>query len=242
MRYILKLLFTYKGWMYESRAKGSKVSLMTRLWVMAVKILTIGSKPGLFSFQRSLPRLPLPSIDETLARYFNTVRPLLNDFEFKRVQKMATEFQQTIASKLQRYLVLKSWWSSNYVTDWWEEYVYLRGRNSLMINSNYYCLDVTSSIESNVQSARAAVIVHLMLRFRRLLDREELEPIMGQKLVPLCSWQYERLFNTVREPGIKTDRLKHYSESDHIVVIHKGCYFKVIIHKGRLLKPIEIQL
>jgi len=26
------------------------------------------------------------------------------------------------------------------VSDWWEQYVYLRGRSPLMINSNYYCL------------------------------------------------------------------------------------------------------
>ena len=39
---------------------------------------------------------------------------------------------------MQRYLVLKSWWSSNYVTDWWESFVYLHGRSSIMINSNYY--------------------------------------------------------------------------------------------------------
>jgi len=39
---------------------------------------------------------------------------------------------------MQRYLVLKSWWSNNYVTDWWELYVYLHGRQPLMINSNYY--------------------------------------------------------------------------------------------------------
>lgn len=40
--------------------------------------------------------------------------------------------------KMQFYLVLKSWWSNNYVTDWWESYVYLHGRSSIMINSNYY--------------------------------------------------------------------------------------------------------
>ena len=39
---------------------------------------------------------------------------------------------------MQRYLLLKSWWTSNYVTDWWEQYVYLYGRSSIMINSNYY--------------------------------------------------------------------------------------------------------
>ena len=46
--------------------------------------------------------------------------------------------QSGAGKKMQRYLLLKSWWASNYVTDWWEQYVYLYGRSSIMINSNYY--------------------------------------------------------------------------------------------------------
>lgn len=66
---------------------------------------------------------------------------------------------------------------------------------------------------------------------------------MVQGLVPLCSWQYERIFNTVRVPGIEADRVVHYQDSNHIVVMHKGRYFKVIIyHKGRILRPREIQV
>lgn len=26
------------------------------------------------------------------------------------------------------------------VSDWWEEYIYLRGRSPLMVNSNYYAM------------------------------------------------------------------------------------------------------
>lgn len=50
-----------------------------------------------------------------------------------------TMLKETKGKKLQSYLWLKSWWSNNYVTDWWNQYVYLAGRSSLMINSNYYC-------------------------------------------------------------------------------------------------------
>lgn len=54
------------------------------------------------------------------------------------MEKLSEEFRKTIAPKLQRYLILKSWLSSNYVSDWWEEFIYLRGRSPIMINSNYY--------------------------------------------------------------------------------------------------------
>lgn len=243
MRYTLKLLLMYKGWMYESREKGRKVSTQTRLWAAATKVLSSWNNPGLYSFQGSLPRLPLPNVHDTLQRYLDSVHPLLDDNNYARMQDLAKDFERTIAPKLQRYLMLKSWWSSNYVSDWWEEYVYLRGRSGLMVNSNFYGIDALFLTHTNIQSARAAVAVNLLLRFRRLVDRQELKPIMVQGLVPLCSWQYERIFNTVRIPGIETDRIIHYQDSNHIVVMHRGRYYKVIIyHKGRILKAPEIQV
>ncbi|CAG9557982.1 unnamed protein product [Danaus chrysippus] len=242
MRYLLKLLLMYKGWMYESRAPGSRVSLRTALWASVVRVLSGWNKPRLYSFQGSLPRLPLPAVRDTTRRYLASVRPLLTDEDFERVRALADDFERTIAVKLQWYLVLKSWWSSNYVSDWWEEYVYLRGRSPLMVNSNFYGTD-TLLRPTGVQAARAATIIHYCLRFRRLIERQELEPIMLQGMVPLCSWQYERLFNTVRVPGLESDRIVHYRDSTHVSVHHRGKYYKMMVYsRGRLLNPAEIQL
>lgn len=91
--------------------------------------------------------------------------------------KLAKEFEDTLGSKLQRYLLLKSWWSTNYVSDWWEEYVYLRGRSPLMINSNFYGIEAIYLKQTSVQSARAANISYLLLLFRRRVERQELEPV-----------------------------------------------------------------
>lgn len=158
------------------------------------------------------------------------------------MEKLAAEFEIGIGKKLQRYLILKSWWSTNYVSDWWEEYVYLRGRSPLMINSNFYGIDAVLLNPTKNQAARAASTIYTLLVFRRLVERQELEPILVQGLVPLCSWQYERIFNTTRIPGKETDKIIHWIDSNHIVVYHKGRYFKVIIYKGRILKPCEIQM
>ncbi|XP_053693272.1 carnitine O-palmitoyltransferase 1, liver isoform isoform X2 [Sabethes cyaneus] len=243
MRYSLKLLLMYKGWMYEKRAPGSKVSLPTRVWALIVKVLATWNKPGLYSFQGSLPRLPLPSVEDTMKRYLRSVRPLLDDNNYTRMERLAKEFQSGIATKLQRYLLLKSWWSTNYVSDWWEEYVYLRSRGALMVNSNFYGMDAIFTQPTTVRSARAASVINMLLQFRRIVERQELEPILVQGLVPLCSWQYERIFNTVRIPGVETDKIVHYQDSNHIVVLYRGCYYKVVIyHNGRILRPCEIQI
>lgn len=124
----------YKGWMYESRGKGSQISMYTKIWATVTKLFVSWNTPGLYSFQVSLPILPLPSIHDTLTRYLDSVHALLDEDNYKRMQGLTRDFEATIAPKLQKYLTLKSWWSSNYVSDWWEEYVYLRGRSSLMVN------------------------------------------------------------------------------------------------------------
>ncbi|XP_017892368.1 carnitine O-palmitoyltransferase 1, liver isoform isoform X2 [Ceratina calcarata] len=243
IRYMLKLLLMYKGWMYESREKGATPSKITKLWTTVVKLFFGWHKPMLYSFQGSLPRLPLPSVEDTMKRYLRSVRPLLDDENYARMERLANEFQNGIGIKLQRYLILKSWWATNYVSDWWEEYVYLRGRSPIMVNSNFYGIDAILMHPSKIQSARAASIVYSCLQFRRFIERQELEPILIQGLVPLCSWQYERVFNTTRTPGRETDKIVHYQDSKHIVVYHKGRYFKVLIYyKNRILQPCEIEM
>ncbi|CAG9802922.1 unnamed protein product [Chironomus riparius] len=239
LRYTLKFLLMYKGYMFETRGKG--VSLTTRVWGILVKLLLKWNSPALYSFQGSLPRLPVPSVKDTVDRYLKSVRPIYDDETFENVKKEAVEFENGISTKLQRYLVLKSWWADNFYSDWWEEYAYLKSREPLMYGSNYYGSD-TIDPPSNNQAARAGNLVHLMLKFREKISHQVLPPIMLQGMVPLCSSQYERLFNTVRVPGIESDKIVHYEDTKHIVVIHKGCYYKVIVFFGdRILNPSELQ-
>lgn len=68
IRYMLKFLLLYKGWMYEARGKGRKVSIFTKIWLLLVKIFSGWHKPMLYSFQGSLPRLPLPPVPDTMKR------------------------------------------------------------------------------------------------------------------------------------------------------------------------------
>lgn len=78
--------------------------------------------------------------DLTSFQYLTSVQPLLDEEKYSRMEKLAREFEDGIGKKLQRYLMLKSYWATNYVSDWWEDYVYLSGRSPLMINSNFYAV------------------------------------------------------------------------------------------------------
>jgi len=111
-----------------------------------------------------------------------------------------------------------------------------------MINSNFYGIDAILACPTFRQTSRAANLIYSCLIFRRLIDRQELSPTFAQNLIPLCSWQYERTFNTTRTPGVESDKLVHYNDSQHIVVMCKGKFYKIVIYyKGRLILPKEIE-
>ncbi|XP_075455349.1 carnitine O-palmitoyltransferase 1, muscle isoform [Ascaphus truei] len=237
-RQALRLLLSYHGWMFEPHGKRS---LCTKIWAGSMKIMA-SRQPMLYSFQMSLPKLPVPSLDDTIQRYLQSVRSLLDEERFNRMKFLSNEFQAELGPKLQKYLHLKSWWAANYVSDWWEEYIYLRSRGPIMVNSNYYAMDFLYETPTTNQAARAGNAIHAMLLYRRKLERGLIPPVMALGIVPMCSYQMERMFNTTRIPGIETDRLQHLVESRHVCVYHRGRYFRLCLYQdGTLLSPRQLQ-
>ncbi|KAF6077170.1 carnitine palmitoyltransferase 1C [Phyllostomus discolor] len=230
----LRLLLSYHGWLLEPHGA---MSSPTKTWLALVRIFS-GRHPMLFSYQRSLPRQPVPSVQDTVRKYLESVRPVLSDEDFDWTAGLAQEFLRLQASLLQWYLRLKSWWASNYVSDWWEEFVYLRSRNSLMVNSNYYMMDFLYVTPTPVQAARAGNAVHALLLYRHRLNRQEILPTLLMGMRPLCSAQYERIFNTTRIPGVQKDHIRHLQDSRHVAVFHRGRFFRVGTHsQSGLLSP-----
>uniref|UniRef100_A0A671MQY2 carnitine O-palmitoyltransferase n=1 Tax=Sinocyclocheilus anshuiensis TaxID=1608454 RepID=A0A671MQY2_9TELE len=239
MRLCLKQLLSYHGWMYEQHGK---VSNTTKIWAAMVRIFS-GRQPLLYSYQGSLPNLPVPAVKDTVKRYLESARLLMSDSEYERMTTLAKEFESSLGNRLQWYLKLKAMWASNYVSDWWEEYVYLRGRGPLMVNSNYYGMDFLYVTPTPIQAARAGNTLHACLLYRRKLNREEIKPSRVAVLnVPLCAAQCERIFNTTRIPGEETDSLIHWQDSEYVAVFHRGRYFRLwLYHAGRMLSPREIE-
>ncbi|CAL8285078.1 unnamed protein product [Merluccius merluccius] len=239
MRLCLKQLLSYHGWMFEQHGKMSST---TKAWMALVRIFS-GRQPLLYSYQGSLPNLPVPTVKDTIHRYLDSVRPLTDADQFERMLALAREFESGVGKRLQWYLKLKSLWAANYVSDWWEEYIYLRGRSPIMVNSNYYGMDFLYVTPTPIQAARAGNTIHACLLYRRKLNREELKPsrIPGT-VIPLCAAQCERMFNTSRTPGEETDSVQHWQDSEYVAVFHRGRYFRLWVYQaGRLLSPRELE-
>uniref|UniRef100_A0A8C1BWD6 carnitine O-palmitoyltransferase n=1 Tax=Cyprinus carpio carpio TaxID=630221 RepID=A0A8C1BWD6_CYPCA len=185
LRFCLKLLLSYHRWMFELHGR---ISTKTKVWATLVRLLS-SRKPLLYSYQTSLPHLPVPSIKDTLER----------------------------------------------VSDWWEEYVYLRSRSPIMVNSNYYGMDFLYVTPTSTQAARAGNTITALFLYRR-------KSRIPGTVIPLCAAQCERMFNTTRTPGEETDVLQHWQDSEFVAVYHRGRYFRLWVYRaGRLLSPREIQ-
>lgn len=159
---------------------------VTVAWGAAVKFVSgqlttlIKQHPLLYSNQASLPSLPVPALDQTITRYLSSVKPILPEKEYEEIATLADSFKKTEGPKFNWYLTLKSWIAPNYVADWWENYVYLRGRSSILINSNYYIMDSKQPVPTDKPVARAAFVIFEMLSFKELVETEKVAAKQAQ--------------------------------------------------------------
>jgi len=64
-RFLLRQLLGYHGWMFDGHGRRS---FTTRIWGLGVRSLELFTSPQLYSYQASLPRLPVPALRDTCRR------------------------------------------------------------------------------------------------------------------------------------------------------------------------------
>ncbi|KAI0345883.1 acyltransferase ChoActase/COT/CPT [Trametopsis cervina] len=198
-------------------------------------------------FEASLPRLPVPPLPSTLAKYLESVQPHLTPAEFSKTQAVVTQFLESpLAKDLQERLQkraaqpeLKSW-----LSDWWNDVAYMGYRDSVVVNVSYYYVHKDDPKKPG-QAKRAAQLVKGLLPFRALVEHKQLEPdkIRG---MPLSMESFQWLFHSSRYPVKPSDTARKFSPSEHnhVVFIRKNRYFKVPLStpEGRELTAAELEV
>uniref|UniRef100_A0A182MZ77 Choline/carnitine acyltransferase domain-containing protein n=1 Tax=Anopheles dirus TaxID=7168 RepID=A0A182MZ77_9DIPT len=136
------------------------------------------SKIPMLHFQPSLPRLPIPELDKTCARYLAAQQPLLAPEAFQRTTEAVKQFSETDGPKLQT--LLKEFDGKNkhtsYISEPWFD-MYLRDRVPLPLNYNpLLMMNPDPRPEYNDQLLRTTNLVVSSLRFMRSLRAKTLEP------------------------------------------------------------------
>eukprot|EP00066_Takifugu_rubripes_P029936 XP_011619202.1 PREDICTED: carnitine O-palmitoyltransferase 2, mitochondrial-like [Takifugu rubripes] len=84
-------------------------------------------------YQKSLPRLPIPNLEDTMRRFLAAKRPLLSDHQFRTTEKIAQDFLNGVGRELHKELVAKDKINkhTSYISGPWLD-IYLKNRKSLL--------------------------------------------------------------------------------------------------------------
>ncbi|XP_026779986.2 carnitine O-palmitoyltransferase 2, mitochondrial [Pangasianodon hypophthalmus] len=129
-------------------------------------------------YQKSLPRLPVPKLEDTIRRYLAAQKPLLNEEQYSKTEKLAHEFQNGIGKQLHEELVAQDKMNkhTSYISAPWFD-MYLSARESVVLNFNpFMSFNPDPKPEYNNQLIRSANMVCSAVRFMKTLRAGLLEP------------------------------------------------------------------
>ncbi|KAI5866786.1 carnitine acetyl transferase [Durotheca rogersii] len=204
------------------------------------------SKGAMLRFQESLPRLPVPTLEETATRYIKSLHPLLEPADYAASKKAVDEFIKPggVGRKLQEKLIAKREAPDvkNWLYEWWNDTAYLAYRDPVVPYVSYF-YSHRDDRRRRDPAKRAAALSTATLEFKKQVDGGSLEPEYMKKL-PICMDSYKWMFNTCRVPAKPADYpVKYdYKLHKHILVIRKNRFFKVL-HEvdGKQLNTSELE-
>lgn len=204
------------------------------------------SKGAMLRFEESLPRLPVPTLEETAKRYLKSLHPLLSKSEFEHSQKAVAEFVKPggQGEELQKRLVARREdpKTKNWIYEWWNEAAYLAYRDPVVPYVSYF-YSHRDDRKRRDPSKRAAAISTAVLEFKKQVDTGTLEPEYMRKL-PIAMSSYHWMFNACRVPAKPADYPIKYEAKDnaHIIVVRKNQFWK-LEHQvgGKQLNTTELE-
>lgn len=211
--------------------KGAQMGKMVRNFK---QFSTSALKGDLYKYQKDLPRLPVPTLQETSARYLKSVQPYLSALQYEQTRAKVEEFirpggaGETLQQRLSEFAQGKD----NWLAEWWDDYAYMSYRDPVVPYVSYFFShkDIRNPVGKD-QLLKATLIAHYTIDFMEQVQNETLEPeiIKGN---PFCMNAFKYMFNNSRVPAEGSDITKSYDGFAHryFVVIHKNHFYKVYHH------------
>mmetsp|Transcript_27597 Transcript_27597/g.45643 ORF Transcript_27597/g.45643 Transcript_27597/m.45643 type:complete len:671 (+) Transcript_27597:117-2129(+) len=204
----------------------------------------------LYAIQPQMPRLPVPSIQDTLDRFLPTALPLARTTqEAENLKEACLKFPEQ-AQALQERLVARrnEFKDSSWLQLWWNQMGYLQVRDPVVVNVSYFfsfvddpTIHATPLSTPNVQ--RGAAILFATAEFRKLVVTGQLPPErVGKKKTPICATAYKYLFNACRIPCLEQDVYRIYDPSrfTHSIVARKGHFFSIELVHPQTGNPLPV--
>lgn len=202
-----------------------------------------------FDNEDRLPRVPLPTLEESCERFLAWCAPLLAADELASTESTVTSFLRPESPARTLQAALNDYDASDGVHSWLDTfwpYRYLGRRDRIALNANFFFL-LKDSDEGQVE--RAAGLIAGAVDYKLQLDEERIPPVV-QRGQALSMEQNKYLFSATRIPGLVQDTARvPYSDgwpgpshARHIVVFFRGHMFRmdVIGPHGRPFTPEEL--
>ncbi|KAF9954568.1 hypothetical protein BGZ72_004479 [Mortierella alpina] len=220
----------------------SRPQLLSQVRPRVVKYSTATPSEKTFQNQSKIPRLPIPSLAETAARYKKSLLPILSEAELARAEKAVDEFikpgglGETLQGRLHE---MDRTEKNSWLETIWLNKGYLEWREPSMINVNWWAQFKDSphfnlehapprGVVSDVQIQRAANYASSLLTFNDLVNTQTL-PAEYQRSTPLCMNQYKNQFGAYRVAELPRDRIVTTwpTTANYITVMMRDQIFKV---------------
>ncbi|XP_038266156.1 choline O-acetyltransferase [Dermochelys coriacea] len=197
--------------------------------------------------ETTLPKLPVPPLQQTLHMYLQCVKHLIPDEQFRKTKAIVEQFGVAggLGESLQQKLLDKRDKTGNWVFNYWLDDMYLSNRLALPVNSSPAIIFARQHFKDvNDQLRFAANLISGVLDYKALLDANAIPVDFARGQLsghPLCMKQYYGLFSSYRLPGHTKDTLVAQKSSimpepEHIIVACNNQFFvlDVVINFRRL--------
>lgn len=194
-----------------------------------------------FAAEDSLPRVPLPTLEESADRFLQWCAPLLDAGEYATTEAAVAELLRPGGVGRTLHQALADYNDTPGVGSWLDDFWwsrYLGRRDRIALNANFFFsfradTPLAASTAAG-QVEQAAALITAALDYKLALDREEIPPVT-QRGQALSMWQNKYLFSETRIPGEVQDTVRkpysdaHPGPSDarHIVVFYRGAPFRL---------------
>ncbi|RLV93216.1 Carnitine O-acetyltransferase mitochondrial [Spathaspora sp. JA1] len=206
------------------------------------------SKPkgDLYKFQSQLPKLPVPALKDTAAKYLKSVEPFLSPAQLAETTAKVEDFVKSggVGETLQARLTEFAKGKDNWLAEFWDDYAYMSYRDPVVPYVSYFFShkDIRGVVGEN-QLVKASLLAYYTIEFMEQVQSEQLpaEVIKGN---PFCMNAFRYMFNNSRVPAPGSDITKHYDAEANrfFIVIYQNNFYKVPTHdsKGKKLNKGEI--
>ncbi|MFI5775661.1 choline/carnitine O-acyltransferase [Nocardia sp. NPDC051570] len=194
-----------------------------------------------FAFDDQLPRVPLPGLADSCARFLDWCAPLLTEDEYAETEAALADLQRPDGPGRILQADLERFDATPGVGSWLDEFWpsrYLGRRDRIALNANFFFLfrdDTPLARSTSAQQAdRAAALIAAAVDYKLLLDAEAVPPVT-QRGQHLSMAQNKFLFSETRIPGDPQDTVRvpytdawpGPSRARHIVVFFRGNMFRM---------------